>query len=225
MNRGNQNYPIKEVLFIVNQLDENQLTNSSNYHYFHNKITYRYSNKQVLFKSDFQLIEKNELTKLEMNFDKFKLIILESKDILIQLTNLYNIQECSEITYNKDKYTFYKNFNNRKIILFVNNFNKLLKEVVDEIVGDIILFNSKYRLEKKSNYFDEVGIFGSKNKIYYQWACVKCNQHNLKIIHKSEPKPDKCRYCNESILNSKEKLKSEMLILENGTLRTTTNKL
>jgi hypothetical protein len=225
MKKENQKKTSKEVLFIIQQIDENQLNNTSNYHYLHNRITHRHSNKQVLFKSDFHLIESNELAELEMDFNKFKLIITESKDILSQLAKLYEIQECSETAHNKNKFICYKNFNNHKIIVLVDNFNNLPKEDVDELIGDIMLLKTNYSLEKENNYFDVDGLFGNKDLIYYQWTCVKCSQHNLKIIHKSEPKPDKCKYCNELILNSKEKLKSEMLILENSILRTTTNKL
>jgi ribosomal protein S27E len=225
MKKKNQEKTSKEVLFIVEQIDENQLTNTCNYHYFHNNISHRHSNKEVLFKSDFHLIETKELAKLEMNFNKFKLIITESKDILNQLAKLYEIQECSETAYNKDKYICYKDFNNCKIIVQVNNFNHLAKEDINEFVGDIILLSSRYILEKETGYFDEDGIFGSKELIFYQWTCAKCNQFNLKIIHKSEPKQVSCKDCNESILNSNGKLKSEMLIKENGTLRTTIDKL
>jgi hypothetical protein len=225
MKKENPKTTSKEVLFIVEQIDENQLNNTSNYHYFHNRITHRLSNKQILFKSDFYLIEANQLAELEMDFNKFKLIITESKDVISQFTKLFEIQECSETAYNKNKFRCYKNFNNHKIIVFVNNFNNLSKEDVDGLVGDIILLTTNYSLEKENNYFDEDGIFGNRDRIFYQWTCVNCSQHNLKILHKSEPKPDKCNYCDESILNSEQKLKSEMLILENSTLRTTTDKL
>jgi len=227
MDKNHINKLNTEVLFIVNQIDENQLTNNSNYHFFHNRITYRHTNKEVLFKNDFFIIQSNELEKSSLETNNFKLIIIESKDIANNITTLYKAKECNKPgdNLNKDKYSLFKNFKKRKIIVQLNDFNSLSIEELNDLVNDINLISTSYFLKNDSKFFDEDGIFGSKNRINYQFTCANCNKYNLIIIHKSEPNPDSCKYCNKPISNSNGKLKTEVLILENNLLRTAIDKL
>lgn len=221
-NIGNQN---AEILFIVKQIDENQLTNNCNYHTLHNLITYRQTNRKVLFKNDFFIIETTKLEEFQIDLNKFKLIIIESEDKFNELIDLFKGQEVKETKCNKAKYSFFKNFKKRKIIIHLNNFNDFSKDNLAELNGDILLVSINYSLKNDNSYFDKNGIFGRKDIVYYQFTCANCNEYNLKIIHKSEPKPDRCKSCNEPLLNSNRKLKSEMLILENEKLITINDKL
>jgi len=228
MNNESIGNPNSEVLFIVDKIVENQLTNTSicNYQLFHNFVTYRQTNKNVLYKNDFYLTETDKLKIHEIDSFNFKLIIVESKQIANQLNIFYKAQDCKGYEYDSDKYSIFKNYEKRKIIIHINNFNRLSKEQVFELVGDIRFISINYSIENNhTNYFDENGVFGNKQLIYYQYTCANCNTFNLKIINKSEPKPNKCKYCNESILDLEEKLKTEILILENSKLRTVTDKL
>lgn len=219
--------PNSEILFIVAKINENQLTNHSNYHFFHNCITYRHTNQEVLFKSDFFIIESNELEKSSLEINNFKLIIIESKDIANNIATLYKAKECNKPgdNLNKDKYSLFKNFKKRKIIVQLNDFNSLSIEELNDLVSDINLFSTRYYLKNDSKYFDSNGAFENNQLIYYQYTCTNCNDFNLKIINKSEPKPNKCKNCNESILDMEGRLKTEVLVLENSKLTTVTDKL
>ncbi|UMB52961.1 hypothetical protein MKD41_11520 [Lutibacter sp. A64] len=226
MNKETQSSSHKEVLFVVDQVPENKPTNNSNYHYFHNQITRRPTNKKVIYKNDLYIIETDKFKIEEIESLNFKLILVESKQIANQLNTLYRTQAYKEYKFHKDIYSISKNYKIRKMIIHLNNFNKLSKQQIFELVSDIHFISIDFSPENdNTTFFDRNGAFGNNQLIYYQYTCTNCNDFNLKIINKSEPKPNKCKYCNELIVDSEGNLRIEVSVLENNKFRTVTDKL
>lgn len=213
-NLGNPN---GEILFITNT----KCLNIDNYQTFHNLITYRKTNKKHFFKNDFYIIDTNNLELEKVSLNRFNLIIISSnKTLAKEIRTLYNVKESSLITCNKDKYLFFENFEKKKVIIQLEHFNSLSEEVLKELVWDL-----RYHLVYENHYFPKTSIFGNKDIFYYQWECIKCNNHNLAIVNKSEPKPNKCTNCNKSILDLEGKLNTEILVLNNNELKTISTQL
>ncbi|AUC84806.1 hypothetical protein CW731_05645 [Polaribacter sp. ALD11] len=193
-----------KILIVENS--ENENLRNEKYQIFHDKIYYLISRK-IKFTENFSIIKETEFNKKKSEISElikeFNIIIFNYGENIKhrEIEHLFKVKIQEQEKWKSNKYSSYINLEKTKIIVNSKKFEDLENDDLNDLK------------------FDLRGYIKTKEVVYYQFSCPKCNEFNLIILHNSEPKPNKCKHCTKSIFDSQGKIINNLLILKNNELK------
>ncbi|MFC5195383.1 hypothetical protein ACFPH8_08605 [Bizionia hallyeonensis] len=183
------------------------------YQIFHDRVHYLVTNKSLNFETNFYLVkqidlkqEKELILKLSR---KFNVIVLNCGDNILknEIEYYFNVNSREQEKWKSDEYSVYDNSDESKIIINVKDFKTLSEDTFNDLA------------------FELTGYIKRPETVYYQFSCIKCEEFNLTILHRSEPMPSSCKYCQVSIFDSEGNINNDMSILDKEKLKKLHNEL